>query len=144
MDIWLGWMILGTILVIAEIFTAGFFLLWFGIGAFVAGIVALTGGSQILQLLSFAVVSGLLFAASRKIAERITKPPTPGIGANRFLGKRGVVLERIDNITNTGIVRIDQDEWRAYSENDNVIIPEGKLVEVIDVRGTHLVVRQVM
>ncbi len=137
-------MILGAILAVAEIFTAGFFLLWFGIGAFVAGGLAILGVGKVWQLLAFVIVSGVLLLISRRFAEKITKPPQPGIGADRFISRRGVVLERIDNISNTGIVRIDQDEWRAYSETDNVIIAEGKTVEVIGVRGTHLIVREII
>ena len=36
--IWIGWLILGVGLIIAEIFTLGFFLLWFGIGALAAAL----------------------------------------------------------------------------------------------------------
>jgi membrane protein implicated in regulation of membrane protease activity len=51
-----------------------------------------------------------------------------------------VVIEEIDNIKNTGRVRIGRDEWRADSEDDK-IIPTGKTVEVTRVDGTHLVVK---
>jgi membrane protein implicated in regulation of membrane protease activity len=50
------------------------------------------------------------------------------------------VIEEIDNIKNTGRVRIGKDEWRADGETDEAI-PEGKIVEVTRVDGTHLVVK---
>jgi len=31
--VWILWSVLGAILIVAEIFTSGFVLLWFGIGA---------------------------------------------------------------------------------------------------------------
>src|SRR5205823_13426009 len=66
--IWIFWIILGAILVIAEIFTTGFVLLWFGIGALAAGLAGLIGIHSIpLQFLIFAVVSIALTAASRTI-----------------------------------------------------------------------------
>src|SRR5256885_4299387 len=66
--IWIFWIILGAILVIAEIFTTGFVLLWFGIGALAAGLAGLVGIHSItLQFLIFAVVSIALTAASRTI-----------------------------------------------------------------------------
>ena len=34
--LWIFWTILGAILIIAEVFTTGFVLLWFGIGALAA------------------------------------------------------------------------------------------------------------
>ena len=50
------------------------------------------------------------------------------------------MLEEIDNSLNTGRVRLGKEEWRADSENDNVI-PVGKSVEVVRLDGTHLVVK---
>ena len=44
--LWIFWAILGAILVIAEIFTTGFVLLWFGIGALAAGLAGLHRCSQ--------------------------------------------------------------------------------------------------
>src|ERR1700752_3548332 len=66
--LWIFWAILGAVLVIAGIFTTGFVLLWFGIGALAAGLAGLLGvHSIVLQFLIFAVVSIGLTAASRTI-----------------------------------------------------------------------------
>jgi len=138
--IWWLWMALAAIFIVGEIFTAGFFLLWFGIGAAAAGILALVGLGPAWQLGAFVVVSGVLFAVSRKLADKITKKQPPGIGADRFVGKEGIVLEEIDNQKNTGRVRLKNEDWRADSETD-AIIPQGTRVEVIGLDGTHLIVR---
>jgi membrane protein implicated in regulation of membrane protease activity len=138
--VWWIWMILAAVLIIAEILTAGFFLLWFGIGAAVAGAAALLGLSAPWQWGIFIIVSGGLFTVSRKFAERITSKQPPGIGADRFLGKKGVVLEEIDNLKNTGRVRIEKEEWRADSEKGEVV-PVGEKVEVTSLVGTHLIVK---
>jgi len=114
--------------------------LFFGIGAAIAGILALLGFGVPWQWGSFIVVSVILFVISRRFAERFSKKQPPGIGADRFIDKRGVVLEEIDNIKNTGRVRIGKDEWRADSDTGE-IIPTGKTVEVTRVEGTHLVVK---
>lgn len=133
-------MALAALFIIAEIFTMGFFILWFGIGAAVAGVLAILGLNAGWQWGSFVVVSGVLFAATRRLAERLTKKQPPGVGADRFIGKMGVVLESVDNIKNTGRVRIDKDRWRADSDSDEVI-PVGKRVKVVGLDGTHLVVQ---
>ncbi len=138
-NIWWIWMVIAALFVIGEIFTAGFFLLWFGIGAAVAGILALLGLGAGWQWGTFIVVSGVLFGVSRRFAERFTKKQPPGIGADRFVGKKGVVLEEVDNVKNTGRVRVEKDEWRADSDTDEVI-PIGKMVKVNRLDGTHLVV----
>ena len=108
--LWWIWMAIGAIFIIGEIFTAGFFLLWFGIGALTAGILAMLGLGIGWQLGAFVVVSGVLFLVSRRFAERISKKQPPGIGADRFVGLRGLVLEEIDNIKNTGRVRLQKGE----------------------------------
>ncbi len=138
--LWWIWMVIAAIFVIGEIFTAGFFILWFGIGAAVAGLLALFGLGAGWQWGAFVIVSGVLFAISRKFAERFTKEQPPGIGADRFIGKKGMVLEEIDNAKNTGRIRIDKEEWRADSDGDE-IVPVGKRVEVIRLDGTHMVVK---
>jgi membrane protein implicated in regulation of membrane protease activity len=138
--IWWLWMALAAIFVVGEIFTAGFFLLWFGIGAAAAGILALVGLGPAWQLGAFVIVSGVLFAVSRKLADKITKKQPPGVGADRFIGKEGIVLEEIDNKKNTGRVRLKEEDWRADSEGDE-IIPQGARVEVVSLDGTHLIVR---
>lgn len=138
--IWWIWMIIAAFFVLGEIFTAGFFLLWFGIGAAVAGLLAMFGLSFGWQLGAFTVVSGVLFVVSRRFAERFSKKQPAGIGADRFVGLRGIVLEEIDNDKNTGRVRLKKEEWRADSETGEVI-PAGKKVKVSKMDGTHIVVK---
>ena len=41
---WIFWLVLGVALIIAEVFTLGFVLFWFGIGAVAAALVGLLGG----------------------------------------------------------------------------------------------------
>src|SRR6266478_9768912 len=66
--IWIFWALLGAVLVVAEVFTTCFVLLWFGVGALAAGLAGLLGvHSIILQFLIFAIVSISLTAASRTI-----------------------------------------------------------------------------
>jgi len=140
LGIWLIWMAVAAVFIIGEIFTLGFFLLWFGIGAAVAGILAIFGLGGSWQWGAFAVVSGVLFVLSRRFAERFSKKQPPGIGADRFIDKKGVVLEEVDNIKNTGRIRMGKEEWRAESDTGEVI-PVGKMVEVTRLVGTHVVVK---
>lgn len=109
-------------------------------GALVAGLMALFGLGLGWQLGAFVAVSGILFMVSRRLADRLSKKQPPGIGADRFVGLEGVVLEEIDNVRNTGRVRVKKEEWRADSETGE-IIPEGHRVVVSRLEGTHLVVK---
>lgn len=141
-ELWWIWMILAGLFVIGEIFTAGFFLLWFGVGAAVAGLLALFGLGAAWQWAGFFLASFVMLAVSRRFAERFSKKQPPGIGADRFIGMKGLVLEVIDNMKNSGRVRMNKEEWKADSESDE-IIPEGAGVEVVTLDGTHLVVREI-
>jgi membrane protein implicated in regulation of membrane protease activity len=140
LKIWLVWFIFAAIFIIGEIFTVGFFLACFGIGAIVAGILAIIGLNPGWQWGSFIVVSAVVFAVSRRFAERFTKKQPPGIGADRFIGKEGIVIEEINNEENTGRVRIDKEIWRADSETGK-IIKKGKRIMVVRLDGTHVVVK---
>ena len=141
-NIWWIWMILAALFVVGEIFTAAFFLLWFGVGAAVAGFLAMMGVGFGWQLGVFVIVSFVLFAISRRFAERVTKQQPPGIGADRFIGEECVVLEEINNADNTGRVRMDREEWRTESGTGEVI-PAQTRVRVVRIIGTHLVVDKI-
>ena len=141
MAIWLMWLILAAILLIGEIFTAGFFLFWFSIGAAAAGLAAWLRADEVVQLLIFVIVSGVLFATGRKFANRVTKKQPPGIGADRFTDGTGIVMEEINKLANTGKIRLGQESWRAESENGE-IVPAGASVNVTRIDGTRAIVRK--
>jgi membrane protein implicated in regulation of membrane protease activity len=140
LKIYIVWFIFAAIFIVGEIFTAGFFLACFGIGALVAGVFAVFDLGPVWQWAAFIIVSGILFAASRRFAEKFTKKQPPGIGADRFIGKEGIVLEEIDNAENTGSVRIDKEIWRADSESGKTI-KKGSRIVVVKLDGTHVVVK---
>jgi len=137
---WWIWMIVAAVFVIGEIFTAGFFLLWFAVGSALAGLLAYLGVGMVGQLAAFVVLSLILFFASRPFAERFSKKQPPGIGADRIIGKEALVLETIDNALDSGRIRMDHEEWRAETEG-NESITEGMRVVITAVSGNHVIVR---
>jgi membrane protein implicated in regulation of membrane protease activity len=108
----------------------------------VAGLLAIFDFGMITQLAVFVILSIILFAVSRKFADRVSDEQPPGIGANRFIGLEGVVLKPVDNLQNTGRVRVSREEWRAESESGEPI-DEGQRVTVTRINGTHLVVKPI-
>ena len=140
-EMWWIWLAIAAVLLIAEIFTAGFFLLWFSIGAAGAGVLSMLGVGRPAQLIVFILASAILFVFGRRFAERVTVNQPPGIGADRFVGQKGTVLENINNIGNKGRIMIGSDEWRAFSANGE-IINKGTIVEVIRIDGTKAIVNQ--
>ncbi len=140
MEPFVVWLILGVILVVGEILTPTFFLLWFAIGAFVASAVSTTFGTLI-QLLTFIAVSALLVFLTRPLAKKIAKSEPRKIHIDEIVGKAATVIETIDNKAGKGLVKIDGDVWRAYSEDESTIEEYSK-VQIVKVEGAHVVVRK--
>src|SRR6478672_6620950 len=95
--LWILWSVLGAILIVAEIFTSGFVLLWFGIGALAAAFAGIVGLNSLgLQFLIFAAVSIGLTAASRTIFINYFSREKTGdslkMGVDALLGKVGTVV----------------------------------------------------
>ncbi|RLT32545.1 MAG: NfeD family protein [Chloroflexi bacterium] len=137
-----GWIVMALIFFTAEIFTAGFVLLCFGIGALAGAGMAFFGLGLAWQLVAFIVASSVAVLLSRPFAERVSSKSPQNVAGDRVLGKRAVVLQAIDPIANTGIVRVGTEEWRAESV-DQTGVPKDSLVEVVGVAGVRLQVRRI-
>lgn len=138
MDAWRWfWTGLAVVAGIAEIFTAGFFLLPIAIGAIGGGILAWLGVDPVAQWLVFFGVTFIAFAYFRRFAER-QDLYQPRVGANRWAGARGIVIETIDPDRSLGLIRVEGEEWRATS--DGQIIEAGSTIGVREVRGSKMVV----
>lgn len=141
MDAWFWvWLGLAAVLIVGEIFTAGFFMLPFGLGAAVAAGLAFVGAPLIWQWVVFLAVSAVLLLSLRRFADRVTHEPPEKVGVDRLIGKQGVVIEAVEPGDGSGRVRIEREEWRADASGGDTI-PEGARVTVERISGTHLVVR---
>lgn len=134
------WAILALIFVIAEIFTAGFFIICFGIGAAAAAVVAFLGISTIWQMAVFVIVSAVAVVLSRPIAARISGSSENRVGIDRVLHKEATVTHTIDPTMAQGRVRVDREEWLAEAVDEKTIAVGAK-VEVVSIEGTRLKVR---
>lgn len=135
-----GWIALAIIFMIAELFTSGFFLFCFGVGAGVAAIFAYWGLDPFLQIFVFILASGIAVLLTRPIARRLTERAPNFVGSDRVLNRPGVVLTEINPALGSGMVRVDAEEWRAVSE-DGSVIPKGTIIRVLRIDGTRLIVR---
>jgi inner membrane protein len=137
------WVILALAFMMAEIFTAGFFLFCFGIGAFVAALLGFLEFDFFWQLTTFIVVSGIALALSRPFANRVSNQEPNTVGIDRVLGQRALVIKAINPVTSEGEVRVAHEKWSADSV-DGQPIPAGATVEVVEVVGTHLRVQSLL
>jgi membrane protein implicated in regulation of membrane protease activity len=135
------WLAATVFLAIGELATPGaFFMLSFAIGAAIACVLAFAGADLVFEWLGFVVGSAAALALLVPIGRRMSKGEQAAVGATRFRGRRAVVLQTIPGGPNeTGLVRLDREEWRAESAF-GFEIPVGATVVVQGVDGTRLVV----
>ena len=133
------WVVTAVFLFIGEIFTAGFFLLPFGLGATVAAVLAFLQLGVGWQWAAFIVISTVAFFSMRRLSDKLTHDPPVKTGSDRLIGKTGIVLERLVPDCPEGEVRISREVWRADAPGHGVV-PTGTRVIVDRIEGTHLIV----
>lgn len=110
-----GWFVIGGLLLVAEIFAPGTFLIWFGVAAIATGLIALgldLGWQS--EVVAFAALALVAVLTGRRLA------PKPGEHSDRpFLNRRaesyvGRVFTLDEPIVGgVGRVRIDDTVWRV-------------------------------
>ena len=145
---WILWAVLGVILIIAEIFTPGFVLLWFGIGALVAAFAGLVGITSLtLQFLIFILVSVGLTAASRTIFVNYFSREKTGsdlkTGVDAMPGQIGTVVSSSRGALNEGAVKVYGSTWTAYPAEGEDPLEAGERVTVERVQGASIYVRRI-
>ncbi|XVU27599.1 NfeD family protein [Actinoplanes sp. CA-054009] len=136
------WIVLGIALAIAEAFTATFLIIFFAAGALAAAGVAALGAPLLVQVITFALVSGISVGALRPIIMRHAKPAsetgeTP-FGVEAIEGSHGMVLEEVD--ADRGLIKLDGELWQARSFDGNEKYLPGERVRVIKVKGATAIV----
>ena len=137
--IWLG--ILAVLLVI-EAITAGLTTIWFAGGALIAAIASYVGAGVMAQILLFLCISLVLLIFTRPVAMKYFNKETIQTNANSLIGKKVVVIQDIDNLAQTGQVRINDIEWTARTADDSQKIGKGAVVLIEEIRGVKLIVKQ--
>ncbi|HEV2881765.1 MAG TPA: NfeD family protein [Pyrinomonadaceae bacterium] len=144
--VWILWVVLGVILIVAEIFTSGFVLLWFGAGAIAAALAALAGAGYPFQFLIFFIVSIALTAASRTIFTKyLVRDSHAGSyksGAESLPGQVGTVVSSSQGALSEGAVKVYGSTWTAYPAEGEAPLEAGSRVVVESVRGASIYVRR--
>jgi len=133
--------IAGLLLVLAELLVgiqSGFDLVLIGSIMIVSGFVGMFTGSTALMLVLATVLSILYIAVGRnRIRQKITTI-TKKTNIDKLIGAGGVVVRSITPDT-PGLVRVDDEDWRASAEE---IIYERDNIIVESIEGVTLRVRK--
>ena len=144
--VWILWVVLGVVLIIAEVFTPGFVLLWFGIGALAAALTSMLGAGLALQFIVFITLSTLLTALSRTIfVNYFTRQDEPGglkVGAAKLPGQVGTVVTTSQGALQAGAVKVFGSVWTAYPAEGEPPLEAGDRVVVERLQGASIYVRR--
>ncbi|MDH7593983.1 MAG: NfeD family protein [Methanomicrobiales archaeon] len=143
-----GWIlvVLGTIFLLVEAATPGFFIAVPATVMIILGILLLLGmdifssGLGILVAVSITIIVSLLTIC---LYQRLTPEGIPPVTVSRdsLVGMEGKVIRKVEPSSISGKVAIGEQEWSARSERD--VIPKGARVRVIRSEGVHIVVEEV-
>ena len=135
MSVWLIWLIIGVVLLIAEMTTFTFYLLWLGLGAFAGAIVAaFAPDAWLLQIIFAGAVAIVLTFTTKPLTSKMHGKQGFQDAIDDLVGKQGDVLEDI-GVATMGIVKIGTETWSATADTP---IAKGEVV-VIERRGTAVV-----
>ncbi len=143
---WILWIVLGVIFIIAEIFTFGFVLLCFGIGALAAALAGGLGFGFTLQFLVFAIVSIALTAMSRTIFAKYFSHNDQNaikMGVDALPGQVGTVTAGSRGALQEGAVKVYGSTWTAFPVDSETPLIEGEKVEVVRVQGSSIYVQNI-
>ena len=134
------WLALLIIFIVAECFTVGLISIWFAGGALIAMFVALAGASTVWQIVAFLVVSAFLLVITRPIAVKYINNKKEKTNYQSIIGTIVKVIEKIDNLNQTGAAFADGKEWTARAMEDSVILEKDTFAKVVEIEGVKLIV----
>lgn len=143
-EFWHLWIIFAILLFIIEIFTPAFLMACFAIGAILAGLVNFFGFGLNGQIVAFTIGTLVSFLGVRPLILKYGHRKGSIIKTNveGLVGRIGKVSTIIDNSTDEGRIIVEGDNWRAISDNDE-IINIGERVEILKVNSTILTVKRI-
>lgn len=135
------WLAVVIITAVIEAVTAGLVTIWFTIGALAALVAAFFGAHLAIQIVLFIAVSALSLVLTRPLVKKHILVKSEKTNADRLLGKTCEVVEDINNIKETGAIKIGGLTWSAKSESEP--IKKGELVTVTEIKGVHVIVKPI-
>lgn len=138
---WWYWVVGGVLLILLELAIPAFFVLWFGLGALLVGLLMLLAGALALttQLLVWGLASLAMVALWFKVFRRDRHKTLIGTADDTVLGEVGLLVGAVEPFQR-GKVRFQRpilgaDEWACVAES---AIAAGERVRVISVEGSFL------
>jgi inner membrane protein len=137
--LWWHWLVLGLLLVVAELATpGGFYIIFFGVGALLVGTLAALeiGGPLWVQVVLFPIISvlGLALFRTRLLALTQVDPQAPPV--DTLVGEIGTVSEAVAP-GSVGKVELRGASWSARNAS-SAMLAAGARCQVVRVEGLML------
>jgi inner membrane protein len=144
---WIIWLLIAAILIAGEAATTGFFLLWFGVGAIVAAVLALLGVTSLaIQIIAFLIVSIVLVIFSKTILQKYLRRTSGDAdiktGVEKMIGKVVTVVASSQGIRHECAVKTSGSVWTAFPVEGEAPLIEGESVEIERIEGNSVYVRR--
>jgi membrane protein implicated in regulation of membrane protease activity len=136
------WLVLGVLLLGAEVLTVVFFALFIALACFGAAIAAGSGAEAWVQVLVFVAVSLLGIVLGRPPLMRLVRDrrhmALPGVQG--LIGQQAITVDLVGDELHPGHALLAGERWLAVTDSGQPLQPD-QPVTVAAVRGTTLVVR---
>ena len=136
------WLALLAVFLVIEAITAGLTTIWFAGGALVAAVASYLGVGIAAQWILFLCVSLVLLIFTRPIAVKIMNKGVTKTNVNSLIGQKAVVIHEVNNLAQSGQVKLNDVEWMARTSSDEEIIPENTVVVIKEIHGVKLIVEK--
>jgi membrane protein implicated in regulation of membrane protease activity len=125
-QIFYSWLSVAILFFIIEILTPGiFFFSCLGFGALLAMIVSLYTNVVMIQVLVFVLSSVLIIYFLRPVLNKYFISKNVKSNIDSIISKEGIVVEDILGDKVSGLVKVNNELWRAFSVNKEKISKEG-------------------
>lgn len=139
----ISWLVAFLVLLLIEIATLGLVTIWFAGACLIAMVASALGAPLWMQLAVFVVVSVVLFVFTRPIAMKYFNKSREKTNVENVIGKCAIVTETIDNLRETGSVKLNGLDWTARSAEEALVIEKDTKVEILEVKGVKLICKPV-
>jgi len=132
---WEAWLIAAVALGCLELISLDMIFIMLAGGALVGAVTGLLGVPGILQVvLALITAVGLLALIRPGVLRSLHAGPDIRTGTDALIGSRATVLRELSG-QHPGRVKIGGEEWSALPYDEDESIPEGEVVDIVQIKG---------
>jgi membrane protein implicated in regulation of membrane protease activity len=133
------WLIIGIVLVVAEVLSGAFVLVMLGSAALVAAVVAAVGVGPVISAVVFAAAAAAGITLARPaLVRRMHAGDHVKTNVDALVGSKALVTATVD--AHAGQVKVNGEIWSARSYDETEVLEPGRTVTIMSISGATAVV----